>query len=131
MSGERARPDRSLRRGFTLIELLVVMAIIGLLLALASPRYFNSLDRSKEVALREDLKVMRAQIDKFHGDTGRYPRTLDELVEAKYLRSVPVDPITNSATTWQIVAPAEGEGVADVSSGAPGNARDGKAYAEL
>jgi general secretion pathway protein G len=125
VNGER------LRRGFTLIELLVVMAIIGLLLALASPRYFNSLDRSREVALREDLKVMRAQIDKFHGDNGRYPRTLDELVEARYLRSIPVDPITNSATTWQIVAPAEGEGVADISSGAPGNAKDGKAYAEL
>ena len=125
MNGERAR------RGFTLIELLVVMAIIGLLLALASPRYFNSLDRSKEVALREDLRVLRAQIDKFQGDTGRYPRSLDELVEAKYLRSVPVDPITGSATTWQIVVPAEGEGVADVASGAPGNARDGKAYAEL
>jgi len=129
VSGEHLRQGP--RRGFTLIELLVVMAIIGLLLALASPRYFNSLDRSKEVALREDLKVMRAQIDRFHGDTGRYPRSLDELVEAKYLRSIPVDPITNSATTWQSVAPAEGDGVADVASGAPGNARDGKAYAEL
>ena len=117
--------------GFTLIELLVVMAIIGLLLALASPRYFNSLDRSKETALREDLRVLRSQIDKFQGDTGRYPRTLEELVDAKYLRSIPVDPITGSATTWQVVAPAEGEGVADVASGATGNARDGKAYAEL
>src|SRR5688500_18915616 len=68
------------RRGFTLIELLIVMSIIGLLLALAMPRYFNSLERSKVTALREDLRVMRVQIDRFHGDLGRYPKSLQELV---------------------------------------------------
>jgi general secretion pathway protein G len=121
------------RRGFTLIELLIVMSIIGLLLALAMPRYFNSLERSKVTALREDLRVMRVQIDRFHGDLGRYPKSLQELVEQKYLRAIPLDPITESVDTWQQVPstePAE-EGIIDVFSGASGNTRDGAAYAEL
>ncbi len=124
MSGER--------RGFTLIELLIVMSIIGLLLALAMPRYFNSLERSKVTALREDLRVMRVQIDRFYGDLGRYPKSLEELVELKYLRSIPVDPITESVDTWQTLAPPDqSEGIVDVASGATGNTREGVAFAEL
>lgn len=119
-------------RGFTLVELMVVMAIIALLLALALPRYFNHLELSRETVLRQDLAVMRDAIDKYHGDTGRYPDSLDALVAARYLRALPVDPITERADSWQVVAPAADESgaVYDVRSGAPGAARDGSAYAE-
>lgn len=119
-------------RGFTLVELLVVMVIIALLLSLALPRYFNHLDSSRETILKQDLAVMRDAIDKYHGDTGRYPESLEALVEARYLRALPVDPITERADTWQVVSPSDTEtsGVYDVKSGAPGNARDGTPYAD-
>ncbi|MCC7549131.1 MAG: prepilin-type N-terminal cleavage/methylation domain-containing protein [Burkholderiales bacterium] len=122
------------QRGFTLIELIVVFAILALLISLAVPRYFAHIDRAKEATLRQDLHVMRDAIDKFHGDKGRYPASLEELVSERYLRSVPVDPLTESAATWRSVSPpadadAGGE-LYDVRSGAQGNARDGRAYAE-
>ena len=118
--------------GFTLVELLVVMAIIALLLTLAVPRYFNHLESSRDTILRQDLAVMRDAIDKYHGDRGRYPDSLDELVDARYLRAVPVDPVTERADTWQIVAPAgdAAGAVYDIRSGAPGTAVDGSPYAE-
>jgi general secretion pathway protein G len=118
---------RSWRNGFTLIELLVVMAIISMLLALAVPRYFHSVEKSKEAVLKENLSTMRNALDKYYGDSGKYPKTLDELVTGKYLRSVPVDPITESATTWVIVPPDDATkgGVYDVKSGAPGNSQEG------
>ena len=118
---------------FTLIELLVVMAIVALLLTLAYPRFFNTYDRSKETILRENLRITRETIDKFYGDTGRYPETLDELVEKKYLRAPPHDPITESAATWKLLPPTDGkEGkVFDLKSGAPGAASDGRAFADL
>jgi general secretion pathway protein G len=119
-------------RGFTLIELMVVMTIIALLLSIALPRYFNHLDRSRETILQQDLAVMRDAIDKFHGDRDRYPESLDELVETRYLRSLPVDPLTDRADTWQIIAPEDSTvgGVYDIKSGAPGAARDGSNYAD-
>ena len=94
-------------RGFTLIELLVVMSIIAILLTIAVPKYFGSVDRSKEVALKQSLLVMRDAIDKFYGDTGTYPATLDDLVAKKYLRNIPPDPMTDSMDTWVIVAPED------------------------
>jgi general secretion pathway protein G len=120
------------KRGFTLVELMVVMAIIALLLALALPRYFSHLENSRETILKQDLAVMRDAIDKYHGDTGRYPDSLDALVSARYLRALPVDPITERTDTWQIVAPSgdEAGAVYDIRSGAPGNARDGSPYAD-
>ena len=119
------------RGGFTLIELLVVMAVIGLLLSLAAPRYFGSVDLAREAALRQDLAVMRDAIDKHFADTGRYPASLEELATRRYLRRVPVDPITESADSWVVVPPADTAlgAVYDVSSGASGTARDGSAYA--
>lgn len=120
------------RRGFTLIELLVVMTIVALLLSVALPRYFGHLEKSREAVLRQDLAVMRGAIDTYHGDTGRYPETLEALVDARYLRALPVDPITERADTWQTVEPSGGEsgGVYDVRSGAPGTARDGTRYGD-
>lgn len=123
---------KSRRRGFTLIELLVVMAIIALLLALAWPRYFGHIDKSREVILKQDLAVMRDAIDKYHGDKGHYPDSLEALVSEHYLRAVPIDPITETPNAWVAVPPPEGEtgGVYDVKSGAPGTAKDGTAFSE-
>src|SRR5262245_48324375 len=119
------RPDG--RRGFTLIELLVVLAIIGTLLMLAVPRYFGSLDRSKEAVLKENLYQMRDAISKYYADRGRYPESIEALASEKYLRKVPTDPITDSAATWVVVAPEDPQkgGVYDVKSGAQGKAADG------
>ncbi|MBT3067988.1 type II secretion system protein [Rhodoferax sp. U11-2br] len=109
------------RRGFTLIELMVVMAIIATLLSIVAPRYFAHLDRAREAALRETLAVVRDSIDKFHADTGRYPAELGELVSKRYLRKLPVDPVSDSSETWVIVpAPGELTGVSDLKSGAGG-----------
>lgn len=117
-------------RGFTLIELLVVLSIIALLLSVATPRYFRSIDKSKESVLKANLAATREALDKYYGDNGKYPDTLDDLVTKKYLRSVPLDPITDSRTTWVIVAPeqADSGGVFDLHSGAEGKASDGTAY---
>jgi general secretion pathway protein G len=123
------------RGGFTLIELIVVLAILALLLTIAVPRYFQHVERAKEATLKQDLAIMRDSIDKFFGDKGRYPDSLDELVKERYLRTIPVDPVTESASTWMPVAPpvdvqVKGQ-VYDVRSGAEGNALDGKPYSEL
>jgi general secretion pathway protein G len=120
--------------GFTLIELLVVFAILALLVSLAVPRYFAHIERAKEATLKQDLSIMRDAIDKFYGDKGRYPDTLEELVKEKYIRNVPVDPITESTTTWSVVPPPEDANakgqVYDVKSGAEGKGGDGNPYAE-
>lgn len=119
--------------GFTLIEILVVLAIIALLLTLAVPRYFHSIETSKEAVLRENLHTVRDTIDKFYGDTGRYPENLDEMVERHYLRALPVDPITESTTTWLILPPeSDYEGsVYNIKSGAPGATSSGVPFSEL
>ena len=118
------------RRGFTLIELLVVMAIIGTLLSLAVPRYYDSVKRAEEAALKQDLSLMRDAIDKHFADTGRYPEALEDLVGKRYLRALPKDPITGAADTWVVVAPpsAEPGRVYDVKSGAQGTALDGSTF---
>lgn len=120
------------KSGFTLIELLVVMAVIAMLLSLAVPRYFNSVEKSREAVLRQNLALTREALDKYYGDNGKYPDTLDMLVSKKYLRSAPVDPITGSSTTWIIVPPdvPEKGGVYDLKSGASGTARDGSEFKE-
>lgn len=120
-------------RAFTLIELLVVMVIIASLLAIAVPRYFRSLDHSKEVVLSQDLAVMRKAIDYYYGDKGEYPDSLQDLVDERYLRSLPVDPITRSSTTWVLEQNDDPEigGVQNVFSGAAGQARSGTEFSEL
>jgi general secretion pathway protein G len=122
--------SRNCKNGFTLIELLVVMAIIGTLLTIAVPRYLHSVDRSKEAVLRQNLSLTRQALDKFFSDNGKYPDALDDLVNKKYLRSLPFDPITESNSTWQIIAPQGSDkgAVYDIKSGAPGAALDASEY---
>lgn len=119
-----------LGRGFTLIEMLVVMVIVALLLTIAVPRYFGAIDKSKDVALRENLQVLRITLDKFYSDKGRYPETLDELVSNRYLRAVPMDPVTESADTWILISSLDSSvpGIADVKSGAVGQSNEGLPY---
>ena len=122
----------SVKSGFTLVEMLVVLAILALLLTLAAPKYFSSIDRAKEATLKQDLNTLRESIDKFYADNGRYPNSLKDLVEKKYIRDLPLDPITNSTETWQLLPPEpplEGM-VFDIKSGAEGLAKDGTAYAD-
>ena len=118
------------RPGFTLIELLVVMAVVATLLTLVAPRFFGSIDKSKEAVLKENLHQMREAISRYHADRGKYPETLEALATDKYLRKVPLDPITESNATWIVVRPEDPEksGVYDVRSGAQGKAVDGSEY---
>lgn len=130
-TGARALRVPAPSRGFTLMELMVVMAIIASLLTLALPRYFHSVDRSREAVLKQDLHIMRDAIDKFAADRGRYPATLEELAEQRYLRKIPADPMTDSTSTWVTLAPPDGDGQAgvyDVRSGASGKSLDGEDY---
>ena len=119
--------------GFTLIELLVVFAIIATLLSLVAPRYFQSIDRSKEAALQENLATLRQALDKYQDDTGKYPNTLEDLVNARYLRKVPLDPVTESVDTWVVVSPPDSKkgGIFNVKSGAAGNSTSGKPYGDF
>jgi general secretion pathway protein G len=123
----------NIRRGFTLIELLVVLAIVATLLALAFPRYSQSVDVARERVLVENLRTTRDAIDKFHADTRRYPDSLEELVERRYLRALPVDPILDSAREWRILPPPSDKNgqVGDIRSAAPGQTLDGTAFSEL
>jgi general secretion pathway protein G len=112
-SGER------LRHGFTMIELIVVMTVIGLLLSLAMPRYFQALERGKRQIQQQDLALMREAIDKYYGDNARYPDQIDDLVTRRYLRAIPIDPLTEKID-WVVVPPPDaGKGnVFDVRSAA-------------
>jgi general secretion pathway protein G len=119
-----------LRRGFTLIELLVVMAIIATLLSIAAPRYVGNVDKAKEAVLRENLASLRDSLDKYYADNGKYPASLDELVARKYLRKIPLDPVTDSNRTWVAIPPQDPQkgAVYDIRSGASARARDGSSY---
>ena len=92
-------PNRD-RSGFTLIELMVVMAIIVVLASIGLAVYGNSVTRAKEATLHEDLFRMRDAIDQYYADKNKYPPSLEALVDEKYLRAIPIDPITNSSSTW-------------------------------
>lgn len=121
--------------GFTLIELIVVMAIVALLASIAAPRYFNSLQKSRETVLLASLTTMRDAIDQFAADKSRYPDSLEELASARYIREIPADPLANdSRDAWVMVAPPtdaqlRGE-LYDVRSGAAGRSADGRLYAD-
>ena len=134
---QRALRVRERVSGFTLIELLVVITIIIVLAAMAMAQYRSSVVRSREAVLKEDLFRMRDAIDQYYADKGQYPNALDSLVTDGYIRAIPVDPFTNSASSWQPV-PAEPDpnnptaqgGIYAVQSGSDGTALDGTKYAD-
>ena len=122
-------------RGFTLIELMIVMSLIVILASISLTLYGNSVTRAKEATLKEDLFRMRDAIDQYYADKNRYPSSLEELVSDKYLRSVPIDPFTQSADTWQTTTsdadpsnPSAEPGISDVKSGSEATGLDGSPY---
>jgi general secretion pathway protein G len=112
-------------RGFTLVELMVVLTVIALLLSVVVPDYVGRMKRAEEAVLKEHLLVMRDALDKHYADAGKYPRSLDELVTKRYLRSIPPDPFTQSPGTWVTVPPPDPNkgGIYDVRSAAKGDER--------
>ena len=111
--------------GFTLVELMVVLAVIALLLSVVVPDYMGRMRRAEEAVLQENLLLMRDALDKHYADAGKYPTSLEELVAKRYLRSIPKDPFTQSASTWVPVPPQDTRkgNVWDVRSGAKGYER--------
>ena len=112
-------------RGFTLVELMVVLTVIALLLSVVVPDYVGRMKRAEEAVLQENLTVMRDALDKHYADAGSYPGSLDDLVSKRYLRAIPKDPFTQSASSWVPVPPADPKkgGVFDVHSAAKGYER--------
>ncbi len=125
------------KSGFTLIELIIVFTLIGILLGLALPQYKYATKKAREAVLKEDLFILRKLIDQYFSDKGKYPASLQTLVEEGYLRRLPVDPFTNSAETWEevreVLSPEDmlagkQPGVIDVRSGSKEKAIDGTPY---
>ena len=133
MSTRRVRPWRSTgpstrtgEPGFTLIELIIVLSIIGLLVGLGLPQYKSATIKAREAVLKENLFILRRLIDQYAQDKGKYPASLQALVQDSYLRTIPVDPFTRESTTWvevrELPSPEdpllnEIPGVIDVKSG--------------
>jgi general secretion pathway protein G len=120
-------------RGFTLLELMIAMFIVIILLSVALPTYQRSVQYAKETVLKENLWQMRKAIDQYASDKGKFPPSIDSLVEGKYLREMPMDPILEAAE-WEAVMgndplnPDSGDGLKDVKSKADGQDSEGKAY---
>jgi general secretion pathway protein G len=114
--------------GFTLLELMVIVAIIGILVTLAVPSYQRSVMKAREAVLQQDLYTMRELLDQFRADQGKYPAALADLVKGGYLRAVPVDPITQSPSTWQEIVESTEGGIFDVHSGSDLVATTGTPY---
>jgi general secretion pathway protein G len=137
--------QRAKEQGFTLLELIIVIAVVGILATIAMPALKNVPPHAKESVLKTNLHTLRDVIDQHYGDKGKYPTSLEQLVEAGYLRKVPIDPITKRNDTWVLIYEEvdpdnpgpetdqneDGQpGITDIRSGAPGNSRDGTPYSE-
>lgn len=132
MIGKRGN-SRLSEDGFTFIELLVVLAVMALLSSLVVSVSMGKIRQSKESALKEDLHSLRKALDDFYADKGKYPVKLQDLVDQHYLRSIPPDPLTDSAESWQTVLsqdPAQKGGIVDIHSGSEEKTIDGKPYGE-
>lgn len=117
-------------RGFTLVELLVVLTLMAMLLAISLPRYMGSTERAKEKVRAQNMETLRDAIDQFRGDQGRYPMGLTELVDRRYLRRIPLDPLSDS-TAWRLIPPASGAdpGVYDVAPPSGADSTTGTSWA--
>jgi general secretion pathway protein G len=122
-------------RGFTLIELMVVISIILILISIAVPIYNQSILRAKESVLRQDLFAMRSVIDQYTMDKGKAPQSLEDLVQAGYLKEIPKDPFTDARDSWQTVQEdvllsidQNEPGINDVKSGSNLAGSDGTPY---
>jgi general secretion pathway protein G len=130
-------PSKKTTRGFTLIEVIIVFALIGILVGLGIPQYKTATVRAREAVLKEDLHLMRTLIRQYYSDKGKYPASLQTLVDEEYLYKIPVDPITKSASTWieiqevltdeEIIAGVQA-GISDIKSGSENTALDGTLY---
>jgi general secretion pathway protein G len=125
------------RRGFTLIEMMIVMAIIVILVAVAVPFYQKAIIRAKESVLHSNIFALRSAIDEYSYDRQKAPQTLQDLVQAGYLRDVPTDPITQRNDSWKTIMEDAGSavnpqepGIWDIRSGAPGKSLDGSSYSD-
>ncbi len=121
-------------KGFTLIELMIVVTIIGILATISQPMFRNAVVQAREAALRENLYVLRDALDKYFADNDKYPENLADLVEKRYVRKVPKDPITGSSESWQIVYYTDDKGqqagIIDVKSGSDAAGSDGQKYSD-
>ncbi len=122
------------KKGYTLLELMIVVSIVGILVSLAIPNFQQSALKAKETALKQNLFTMRAVLDQYYADRGDYPESLESLIEAQYLRSIPMDPFTKSTTTWTEIYEEQEEGddspagIYDIKSGSDAVANDGTPY---
>lgn len=117
------------KRGFTIVELLVVLSVIALLLSIVTPRYLNKIEEGKEIALRQNLSVIRKSIDQYYSDQGEYPDQLSQLVEKHYLRAIPLDPISEKHE-WDIVKEKQIGGIYDIKSTSQQIGSNNRVYSE-
>lgn len=135
--GKKSNPRRCRggRAGFTLLELMIVVTIIGILATVSQPLFRGAVLQAREAALRENLYVLRDAIDKYYADNDKYPESLTDLVEKRYVRRIPKDPMTGSTETWQPILytdekSSQPAGIMDVRSGSDGVGSDGQKYSD-